>query len=117
MADPKRCPKCGAECPADASEGLCPRCLMLNAMGEDSDVSASASGPEAMTASSSPGPGGQEVESVKSSTVAAAEATRDEHSATANPNQTTVPVKGGNGLSISWSAGAPISPGTFSSEA
>src|SRR5262245_7651664 len=35
MADPHRCSSCGAECPADAPEGLCPRCLMENALGGD----------------------------------------------------------------------------------
>ena len=35
MADPDRCPICGAARPADAPEGLCPRCLMRNALGGD----------------------------------------------------------------------------------
>ncbi|MFN0080150.1 MAG: SUMF1/EgtB/PvdO family nonheme iron enzyme [Prosthecobacter sp.] len=29
---PKSCPKCGAELPSEATEGLCPRCLMAEAM-------------------------------------------------------------------------------------
>jgi WD40 repeat protein/serine/threonine protein kinase/tetratricopeptide (TPR) repeat protein len=35
MADANRCPNCGAERPANAPEGLCPRCLMSNALGEE----------------------------------------------------------------------------------
>lgn len=31
-AHSKSCPKCGAELPVDATEGLCPRCLMAEAM-------------------------------------------------------------------------------------
>ena len=31
-ADANRCPGCGAERPANAPEGLCPRCLMLRPM-------------------------------------------------------------------------------------
>jgi tetratricopeptide (TPR) repeat protein len=34
MAATNRCPNCGAERPADALEGLCPRCLMQNALAE-----------------------------------------------------------------------------------
>ena len=29
---PKSCPKCGADLPSEATEGLCPRCLMAEAM-------------------------------------------------------------------------------------
>ena len=35
MANENRCPNCGAERPASAPEGLCPRCLMGNALGEE----------------------------------------------------------------------------------
>src|SRR5690349_6951858 len=36
MADePKRCPSCGAERPTDAPQGLCPRCLALQARAAD----------------------------------------------------------------------------------
>lgn len=28
MGQPHRCPHCGAELPADAPEGLCPKCLL-----------------------------------------------------------------------------------------
>ena len=28
MAEEQKCPKCGAELPANAPEGLCPRCLI-----------------------------------------------------------------------------------------
>ena len=28
MAETKTCPKCGAELPADAPRGICPKCLM-----------------------------------------------------------------------------------------
>jgi hypothetical protein len=34
-ADANRCPSCGAERPANAQEGLCPRCLMLQPMTGD----------------------------------------------------------------------------------
>ncbi len=34
MAQAKLCPNCGAEQPANSPEGLCPRCLMMNALGE-----------------------------------------------------------------------------------
>jgi hypothetical protein len=33
MTDTKRCPPCGAERPADAPGGLCPRCLLQFAIG------------------------------------------------------------------------------------
>ena len=35
MADEKRCPNCGAERPASAPEGLCPRCLLRPRLGEE----------------------------------------------------------------------------------
>ena len=38
MADEIRCPSCGAVRPANAPEGLCPRCLMRNALGEETSV-------------------------------------------------------------------------------
>ena len=28
MTDPHQCPQCGAELPADAPDGVCPKCLM-----------------------------------------------------------------------------------------
>ena len=34
MAEKRSCPKCGAELPANAPEGLCPRCLMISARQE-----------------------------------------------------------------------------------
>ncbi len=34
MAEKRSCPKCGAELPANAPEGLCPRCLMKSARRE-----------------------------------------------------------------------------------
>ena len=34
MADERSCPECGAELPANAPEGLCPRCLMKSARHE-----------------------------------------------------------------------------------
>src|SRR5438876_859907 len=40
MADANRCLNCGAERPANAPEGLCPRCLMRNALGEETSVAA-----------------------------------------------------------------------------
>ncbi len=35
MNVPNRCPSCGAERPAASTEGLCPRCLLLQAMNSD----------------------------------------------------------------------------------
>jgi tetratricopeptide (TPR) repeat protein len=35
MSDANRCPSCGAERPADAPEGLCPRCLERNALDDE----------------------------------------------------------------------------------
>jgi tetratricopeptide (TPR) repeat protein/tRNA A-37 threonylcarbamoyl transferase component Bud32 len=40
MADPYRCPVCGAERSASAVAGLCPRCLVLRALGEETAVPA-----------------------------------------------------------------------------
>jgi len=34
MAEPKRCPQCRAELPADAPEGICPKCLLEAGLGE-----------------------------------------------------------------------------------
>jgi WD40 repeat protein/serine/threonine protein kinase/tetratricopeptide (TPR) repeat protein len=34
-ADANRCPNCGADLPADSPEGLCPRCMMRGALGEE----------------------------------------------------------------------------------
>ena len=36
MADPERCPNCGSERPARAPQGLCPRCLLEQALDGDS---------------------------------------------------------------------------------
>ena len=35
MADANRCPSCGAERPANAPEGYCPRCLLSQATNSD----------------------------------------------------------------------------------
>ncbi len=40
MTDTDRCPNCKAERPANAPEGLCPRCLMLQVLQGDSAVPA-----------------------------------------------------------------------------
>lgn len=32
MAESRRCPQCGAELPADASEGICPQCLLVHGL-------------------------------------------------------------------------------------
>jgi hypothetical protein len=50
MSETSRCPECGAELPADALGGLCPKCLL--AAGLESHVeagSAAGGGPEAPT--------------------------------------------------------------------
>jgi tRNA A-37 threonylcarbamoyl transferase component Bud32 len=36
MTEARRCPQCSAELPVDAPEGLCPRCLLQQGIGEDS---------------------------------------------------------------------------------
>ena len=38
MAEKNRCPQCGAEVPADAPHGLCPRCLLKVGLERDADV-------------------------------------------------------------------------------
>ena len=43
MPDANHCPNCGATRPADAPEGLCPRCLMRNALGGETTVPPDAS--------------------------------------------------------------------------
>ncbi len=43
MAEEKRCPQCGAELPADAPHGLCPKCLMK--MGLESGAKATVDDP------------------------------------------------------------------------
>ena len=43
MTDANRCPSCGAERPANSPEGLCPRCLMQQALDTDPPISAGAS--------------------------------------------------------------------------
>ncbi len=43
MTDANRCKSCGAERPAKSPEGLCPRCLMQQALGTDPPNSAGAS--------------------------------------------------------------------------
>jgi serine/threonine protein kinase len=39
MAEARLCPECGAELPADAPQGLCPQCLLLRGLGDDSGPS------------------------------------------------------------------------------
>ena len=48
MAEPKRCPTCGADLPAAALSGLCPRCLLGQGLGlvpESPDLSTSGAPP------------------------------------------------------------------------
>ena len=54
FADANRCPNCGAEQPANASEGLCPRCLMRPPMTGDTPGPADA---DATTVPATTGPG------------------------------------------------------------
>ena len=44
MADLLKCPRCGAEMPPDAAEGLCPRCLARMAFGKDEELDQEAEG-------------------------------------------------------------------------
>ena len=38
MTQTKTCPKCGAELPADAPAGICPKCLMQAGLASDQDA-------------------------------------------------------------------------------
>ncbi len=38
MSQPRRCPKCAAELPADAPGGICPKCLMLAGLASEQDA-------------------------------------------------------------------------------
>ncbi|HEV3304184.1 MAG TPA: serine/threonine-protein kinase [Planctomycetaceae bacterium] len=42
MTEARRCPQCSADLPVDAPEGLCPRCLLQQGIGEGSGSPASA---------------------------------------------------------------------------
>src|SRR5580704_17598288 len=42
MTEARQCPQCGAALPVDAPEGLCPRCLLQQGIGEGSGSPASA---------------------------------------------------------------------------
>ena len=44
MADAKTCPKCSAELPGNAPSGICPKCLMLAALGSPEDSSEQSGG-------------------------------------------------------------------------
>ncbi len=46
MAESTRCPKCGAEVPVDAAEGLCPNCAIKAAFGTQQTDSVSQAGSE-----------------------------------------------------------------------
>jgi len=37
MAEPQKCPECGAELPQEAPQGLCPQCLLKEGLREDSE--------------------------------------------------------------------------------
>ena len=87
MADANRCPNCGAERPANAPEGLCPRCLMRQAQeGEVSELTDAGSGwavgagTDATTAGRGPDPGGETEMATANPTV----------SVTSDPNRKTV---------------------------
>ena len=55
MADANRCPNCGAERPANAPGGLCPRCLTRPAMSNDtSNLAAAPFGDEFVTRAPTP---------------------------------------------------------------
>src|SRR5580704_14724043 len=41
MTEARACPQCRAELPVDAPEGLCPRCLLQQGIGEGSDTPSS----------------------------------------------------------------------------
>ena len=48
MSEPRRCPQCAAEIPANSPAGLCPRCLLLAANDSQSGAS-SELGPTVLT--------------------------------------------------------------------
>jgi hypothetical protein len=50
---PKSCPKCGIDLPSEATEGLCPRCLMAEAMQPSPPGAEAVPDPEAATIVSS----------------------------------------------------------------
>ncbi|MGB0581724.1 MAG: protein kinase domain-containing protein, partial [Limisphaerales bacterium] len=54
MNETKKCPKCEAELPADAPEGLCPACLMENGVESEAETMASGSSPDAGPAKITP---------------------------------------------------------------
>lgn len=54
MNETKKCPKCEAELPADAPEGLCPACLMQNGVESEAETMASGSGPDSGPAEITP---------------------------------------------------------------
>ena len=60
MADPEHCPNCGSERPARAPQGLCPRCLLQQALDGDS-LGLSHDGGPAATLIPPPGAGGASV--------------------------------------------------------
>jgi tRNA A-37 threonylcarbamoyl transferase component Bud32 len=41
MTEARRCPQCGVELPLDAPDGLCPRCLLQQGIGEGNDTPSS----------------------------------------------------------------------------
>lgn len=43
MSDARKCPKCGAEVPADGPAGICPKCLLLAGIAVDSEQGTTAS--------------------------------------------------------------------------
>src|SRR5262249_33833886 len=47
MADPERCPNCGSERPARAPQGMCPRCLLRQALDCDAPGPSGDDGPAA----------------------------------------------------------------------
>lgn len=57
MADKRSCPECGAKLPANAPEGLCPRCLMKSARLQTapSDIADSEVGSDVPTSATPPG--------------------------------------------------------------
>ena len=57
MAEKQSCPDCGAELPANAPEGLCPRCLLKNArfQSKQTDNADSEIGSDVPTSATPPG--------------------------------------------------------------
>src|SRR4051794_8528133 len=108
MADENRCPNCGTERPASAPEGLCPRCLMGNALGEEApaDVGPTVAGQAETGVQTSPHARAMGAEATEAEN--AAPALNDATGIlTSKPDGVTLPTDG-NGQTSDLSRGAKV---------